>query len=386
MDNTKNNISLTLKPEDLQENFHSIPKMESPKKPDFSQEYNAGSTSESMLSAEERETVEQFSKEIDISDFQQIRRYGSSAQKNISDFSVSILNKVKTRDLGEVGETLKELTVTLDAVAEPKKTGLRGLFQKAKQGVDTVRANYAKAETNIQKIENDLMQHQIVLNQDVSMLEQMYQLNMSYYKELTMYIIAGKKALDRAVNSKLAELKMTAEATKSPEDIQFYQDYESFCNRFDRKLHDLEITRMIAIQTAPQVRMLQNTNEEMLEKIESSIANTIPLWRNQMVIALGIEHNQRAISAQTAVSETTQRLLLQNAQALKMSTTEAARESERSVVDISTIRQCNQQLIASINEVVRIHEEGSKKRKEAEVELIKIEEELKQALLQAGSR
>lgn len=349
-------------------------------------EYNAGSIDESMLSNDEKEMVAQFANEIDISNAKQIIQYGSSAQKSISDFSVNILGKVKTSELGDVGDALKELTIALDATTEPEKKGILGIFQKAKRGVDSIKANYAKAETNVSKIEKDLEKHQVVLTQDVEMFEQMYDLNLQYYRELTMYIIAGKKALDKARGEQLEALKVKAEASQMQEDVENYNKYVNLCNRFEKKLHDLELTRVIAMQVAPQIRLLQDNDQEMLEKIQSSLVNTIPLWRHQMVLALGIEHTQRALSAQNMITEKTNELLTRNAETLKMATVETAKEAERSVVDISTLKRCNQQLISSISEVVKIHEQGAKRRQDAETELVKVEQELKQALLEAGSK
>lgn len=349
-------------------------------------EYNAGSIDESMLSNDEKEMVAQFANEIDISNARQVIQYGSSAQKSISDFSVNILGKVKTSELGDVGDALKELTVALDATTEPEKKGILGIFQKAKRGVDSIKANYAKAETNVSRIENDLEKHQVVLTQDVEMFEQMYDLNLQYYRELTMYIIAGKKALDKARGEQLEALKVKAETSQMQEDVENYNKYVNLCNRFEKKLHDLELTRVIAMQVAPQIRLLQDNDQEMLEKIQSSLVNTIPLWRHQMVLALGIEHTQRALSAQNMITEKTNELLTRNAETLKMATVETAKEAERSVVDIATLKRCNQQLISSISEVVKIHEQGAKRRQDAETELVKVEQELKQALLEAGSK
>lgn len=349
-------------------------------------EYNAGSIDESMLSNDEKEMVAQFANEIDISNAKQVIQYGSSAQKSISDFSVNILGKVKTSELGDVGDALKELTVALDATTEPEKKGIFGIFQKAKRGVDSIKANYAKAETNVSRIEKDLEKHQVVLTQDVEMFEQMYDLNLQYYRELTMYIIAGKKALDKARGEQLEALKVKAETSQMQEDVENYNKYVNLCNRFEKKLHDLELTRVIAMQVAPQIRLLQDNDQEMLEKIQSSLVNTIPLWRHQMVLALGIEHTQRALSAQNMITEKTNELLTRNAETLKMATVETAKEAERSVVDIATLKKCNQQLISSISEVVKIHEQGAKRRQDAETELVKVEQELKQALLEAGSK
>lgn len=348
--------------------------------------YSAGTIDESMLSDEEREIVEQFAREIDIENVTQVVNYGIKAQTNISEFSTTILRKVKTYDLGEVGDSLRELTIALDASTEPEKKGILGVFQKAKRGIDSIRANYIKAESNVDRIEKDLLKHRDVLEQDISMYQQMYELNVQYYKELTMYIIAGKKALDHAKKTKLVELKTIAEQSDKQEDVQRYRDYEDLCHRFEKKLSDLELTRVISIQSAPQVRMLQNNDREMLDKLQSSLANTIPLWRNQLVLSLGIEHTNRAISAQAALSDKTNELLRKNAETLKMATIETAKQSERPIVDIDTLKQCNRDLIISINEVVKIHEQGAIQRAKAQEELVKIEEELKQTMLESEKR
>lgn len=346
----------------------------------------AGSIDESMLTAEEREMVNQFAQEIDIANVDQVVKYGSAAQRNISDFSANVLKKVKTFDLGEVGSSLKELTVALDATTEPEKKGIFGFFQKGKRAVGSVMANYAKAETNVNKVEKDLQKHQVVLTQDISMYEQMYALNMDYYKQLTMYIIAGKKALLAARGGRLATLRQTAETTNKQEDVQAYRDFEDQCTRFEKKLSDLEITRVISMQSAPQVRLLQNNDREMLDKIQSSLSNTIPLWRNQLVISLGLEHSRRAIEAQQVLSDKTNELLVRNAESLHTSATETAKAAERPIVDIETLKVCNKELIASINEVVRIHEQGTVQRHKAQEEMAKIEAELKQAMLEAATR
>lgn len=347
--------------------------------------YSVGTIDESMMSDEEKQMVDQYASEIDISDVDQIVRYGVSAQRKVSDFSISILKKVKTYDMGEVGESLKELTVALDETVEPEKKGIFRIFQKAKRGVNAIRANYAKAESNVNRIEEDLLGHESVLLEDISMYQQMYELNLQYYKELTMYIFAGKKALDQARAGKLIELKSIADRTNKQEDVQAYRDYEDLCNRFEKKLSDLEVTRLISIQSAPQVRLLQNNDREMLDKLQSSIANTIPLWRNQLVLSLGIEHTKRALSAQNALADKTNELLLKNSEALKMATIDTAKAVERPIVDVETLQQCNKDLIASIKEVIQIHEQGAIKRRQAQEELVRIETELKQAMLGAGN-
>ena len=380
---TQSKSKLTLNPEVQQRTplLDGVPVMQSVVSPVGETGYSAGTIDESMLSDEEREMVNQFASEIDIADVDQVVKYGMAAQQNISDFSVSILKKVKTYDLGEVGSSLKELTVALDATTEPEKKGILGVFQKAKRGVGSIRANYAKAESNVDRIEKDLRLHQNVLIQDVSMYQQMYELNVQYYKELTMYIIAGKKALDLAQNGKLQELRARADMTNLQEDVQAFKDFEDLCYRFEKKIADLEITRVIAIQSAPQVRMLQNNDREMLDKLQSSLSNTIPLWRNQLILSLGIEHSKRALDAQSTLTDKTNDLLRKNSETLKMATIETAKEVERPIVDIETLRICSKNLVSSVNEVVKIHEQGVAKRVKAQEELIKIEEELKQAML-----
>ena len=346
----------------------------------------AGAIDESMLNQEEREMVNQFASEIDISNVDQIVKYGSAAQRNISDFSVSVLRKVKTLDLGEVGDSLKELTVALDATVEPEKKGIMGLFQKGERAVGSVMANYAKAETNVDKVEKALQKHQVVLTQDISMYQQMYELNLDYFKQLTMYVIAGKKALLAARSGKLAELRARAERSEKQEDLFAYKDFEDQCGRFEKKLSDLEVTRVISMQSAPQIRLLQNNDREMLDKIQAAISNTIPLWRNQLVISLGIEHSRRAIDAQQYLYDKTNELLVKNAESLHVSAAETAKAAERPIVDIDTLRRCNKELIASIKDVVRIHEQGTLQRQKAQEEMARIESELKQAMLEIASR
>ena len=348
-------------------------------------EYSVGTIEESMLTEEEKKIVEQYANEIDITNVEQIVKYGVNAQRNISEFSVSILKKVKTYDIGEVGDSLKELTIALDATVEPEKKGFWGLFQKAKRGVGAIRANYAKAETNVNRIEEDLLSHESVLIQDISMYQQMYDLNLQYYKELTMYIFAGKKALDQAKNGRLLELQKIASQTKKQEDVQAYRDYEDLCYRFEKKINDLEITRVISIQSAPQVRLLQNNNRELLDKLQTSIANTIPLWRNQLVLSLGIEHTKRALDAQNTLADKTNELMRKNSETLKMATVETAKAAERPIVDIETLNQCNKDLISSIKEVIKVHEQGATKREQAKEELLRIESELKQAMLEISN-
>ena len=378
----KNQTKLTLNPEmsGRSDSISEVPVMQSIT-PEKENNFSAGTIDESMLSDEEKAQVEQFANEINIENVDQVANYGMNAQTNISDFSVSVLKKVKTYELGEVGDSLKDLTIALDATTEPEKKGVLGLFQKAKRGVNSIKANYTKAENNVDRIEKDLRKHRDVLTQDISMYQQMYELNVQYYKELTMYIIAGKKALANARATKLQELKIKAEQTNKQEDVQVYKDYEDLCYRFDKKLSDLEITRVISIQSAPQVRMLQNNDRELLDKLQSALANTIPLWRNQLVLSLGIEHTNRTLEAQATLADKTNELLKKNSETLKMATIETAKQSERPIVDMDTLRQCNKDLITSIKEVVKINEQGAVQRAKAREELVKIEEELKDVML-----
>ena len=343
---------------------------------------NAVKLDESMLSEAEKKMVEEFSQKIDIADSNLVLNYGAAAQKNIAAFSESALNNVRTKDLGEVGEALSSLVVELKTFGQPEKKGIGGFFQKKKNELEAMKASYAKAETNVDKIVKVLENHQVTLMKDVAMFDQMYELNTKYYKELTMYILAGKKRLEYLRAHDLADLKKKAETTGAQEDAQAYNDFANLCNRFEKKLHDLELTRMISIQMGPQTRLLQNNDTQMLEKIQSSLVNTIPLWKSQMVLALGLEHGRQATAAQAAVTNMTNELLQKNADMLKMGTIETAREAERSVVSIETLQHTNQQLITTLDEVMKIQTEGAQKRQEAEKELGRIEGELKQKLLE----
>ena len=337
---------------------------------------------ESMLTEAERKMVDEFSQKIDVRDSNLVLQYGAAAQKNIAGFSESALNKVRTKDLGEVGDALADLVGELQNFGQEEKGGIFGFFQKKKNDIAAMKAQYSKAETNVNKVVEVLEGHQVTLMKDVAMLDQMYELNTKYYKELTMYILAGKKRLEAVRGGELEELRQKATASGSQEDAQAYNDLANMCNRFEKKLHDLELTRMVSIQMGPQVRLIQNNDALMLEKIQSSLVNTIPLWKSQMVLALGMENSRQATAAQTAVTEMTNELLQKNADALKMGTIETAKEAERSIVSIEAIQHTNQQLISTLDEVMRIQSEGAQKRKEAEVELGRIEGELKQKLLE----
>ena len=356
---------------------------------------NAVKLDESMLSDAEKKMVDEFAKKIDVTDSNLVLhaavakslksfQYGAAAQKNIAAFSENALNSVKTKDLGEVGQALSDLVVELKGFGEEEeeKKGIFGFFQKKRKDLEALKASYAKAEVNVDKIVRALESHQVVLMKDIAMLDQMYELNTKYYKELTMYIIAGKKRLNYLRTNDLEQLKQKAAASGSQEDAQAYNDFANLCNRFEKKIHDLELTRMISVQMGPQTRLLQNNDTLMLEKIQSSLVNTIPLWKSQMVLALGLEHSRQATAAQSAVTNMTNQLLQKNADMLKMGTIDAAREAEKSIVDIQTLQHTNNQLISTLDEVMKIQTEGSQKRKEAEAELGRIEGELKQKLLE----
>ena len=343
---------------------------------------NAVKLDESQLTEAERKMVADFAEKIDITDSTVVLQYGAAAQKNIASFSENALNNVRTKDLGAVGEALSSLVVELKTFGQPEKSGIFGFFQKKRNELLSLKASYDKAEVNVDKIVAILENHQVTLMKDIAMLDQMYDLNTKYYKELTMYILAGKKALEKARTVQLEQLRKKAAESGAQEDAQAYNDYANLCNRFEKKLHDLELTRMISIQMGPQTRLLQNNDTLMLEKIQSSLVNTIPLWKSQMVLALGLEHSRQATAAQSAVTNMTNELLQKNADMLKMGTIETAKEAERSVVDIQTLQHTNQQLISTLDEVMKIQQEGAQKRKEAEVELGRIEGELKQKLLE----
>ncbi len=343
---------------------------------------NAVKLDESMLTEAERKMVDDFAEKIDIADSAVVLQYGAAAQKNIAAFSENSLNSVRTKDLGQVGDALSALVVELKGFSEPQKPGLFGWFKKKRGELEALKAGYAKAEANVDKIVEVLEGHQVTLMKDIAMLDQMYELNTKYYKELTMYILAGKKRLEQVRAGELEELKKKAAQTGAQEDAQAYNDFANLCTRFERKLHDLELTRMMSVQMGPQTRLLQNNDALMLEKIQSSLVNTIPLWKSQMVLALGMEHAKEATQAQGAVTQMTNDLLQQNAQMLHMGTVETAKEAERAIIDIETLQKTNQELIATLDEVMNIQEEGRKKRQEAEAELGRIEGELKQKLLE----
>lgn len=338
---------------------------------------------ESTLTKEEIKMVEDFSSQIDLSNSNMIIQFGAGAQKKVADFSESALNSVKTKDLGEVGNMLTDVVVELKGfdVNEEEKGGILGFFKRNTRKISSLKTKYEKAEVNVNKICQALEGHQIQLMKDVATLDKMYDLNKTYFKELSMYILAGKKKLAQAQQVELPALQKKAEESGLPEDAQAANDFANLCNRFEKKIHDLELTRMISIQMAPQIRLVQSNDTLMTEKIQSTIVNTIPLWKSQMVLALGISHSQEAAKAQRQVTDMTNELLKKNAETLKMATVETAKESERGIVDIETLRATNESLISTLDEVIRIQDEGRTKRREAEVELNRIENELKNKLL-----
>ena len=329
-----------------------------------------------LLTEQEKKAVEEFSKKIEITDTNMVLQYGAAAQKSVAGFSENALSNVRSKDLGEVGADLSELVVQLKGFGSgEEKKGLAGLFRKAGNKIESMKAQYGKVEANVDRIAQSLEEHQITLMKDIAMFDQMYELNLKYYKELTMYILAGKKRLEEVRAGELEELRVKAEKTGLAEDAQAYNDMVNLCNRFEKKLHDLELTRMISVQMGPQTRLLQNNDTQMVEKIQSSLVNTIPLWKSQMVLALGMEHGRQATAAQNAVTEMTNDLLKKNADALKMGTIATAK-------DIETLQHTNQQLISTLDEVLAIQQEGAAKRKAAEAELGRIEGELKQKLME----
>lgn len=337
---------------------------------------------ESSLSSEEKKIVDDFVNQIDLNKSNQVLQYGVGAQKKIADFSEAALNNVKTKDLGEIGEMLTGVVTELKSFdAEEEEKGFLGFFKKSSNKLATMKTKYDKAEVNINKITEALETNQIQLLKDISMLDKMYELNKTYLKELSMYILAGKKKLTQVQNQELPALLERSSNSGLPEDAQAFNNMAAIANRFEKKIHDLELTRMISIQMAPQIRLVQGNDAIMAEKIQSTIVNTIPLWKSQMVLALGVTHATQAAKAQREVTNMTNELLKKNAETLKMATIETAKESERGIVDIETLRVTNESLISTLDEVIRIQTEGKQKRREVELELNKIEGELKSKLM-----
>ncbi len=341
---------------------------------------------ESTLTPEEKKMVDNFAQQIDLTKSSQILQYGVGAQKKIADFSESALNNVKTKDLGEIGEMLTSVVTELKSFGEEEEEkGFLGFFKKTSNKLTALKAKYDKAEVNVNKIIGVLEANQIQLLKDIAMLDKMYDLNKTYFKELSMYILAGKKKLEKVQAEDLPLLVQKAANSGLPEDAQAVNDMTAICNRFEKKIHDLELTRIISIQMAPQIRLVQGNDTLMAEKIQSTIVNTIPLWKSQMVLAMGVTHSTQAARAQKEVTDMTNELLRKNAETLKLATIETAKESERGIVDIETLRVTNESLISTLDEVLRIQTEGRQKRKEAEVELNRIEVQLKNKLLEMRS-
>ncbi|MBQ3107291.1 MAG: toxic anion resistance protein [Firmicutes bacterium] len=345
-------------------------------------ELEAAKMDETILTPEEQKVVDEFSKQIDINDTNLVLQYGAAAQQKIAGFSENALNSVRTKDLGEVGDMITDLVTELKGFDINEDEG--GFFSFLKRGANKItglKARYDKAEVNVNRIVSALDAHQIQLLKDIATLDQMYELNLKYFKELSMYILAGKKKLKEAREVELAALVAKAKASGLPEDAQKANDFDAMCTRFEKKLYDLELTRTISLQMAPQIRLVQNNDTLMAEKIQSTLVNTIPLWKSQMVIAMGLTHSQQAMEAQKAVTDMTNELLRKNSEALKTATIATAKESERGIVDLETLQKTNEDLISTLDEVVRIQQEGKEKRRAAEVELHRIENEMKAKLL-----
>ena len=341
---------------------------------------------DSMLTEAEKKTVNEFSEKIDITNSAMVMQYGASAQRKISEFSDSALNNVRTKDFGEVGDMLSELVTELKGFdIDENERGLSKLFKRSANKITGLKAKFDKAEVNVDKISAILEGHQVTLLKDVAVLDQLHEKNQVNIKELTMYIIAGRKKLDKVRSVDLPELRAKAAASGSQEDAQAVNDLENYCDRFEKKLHDLELTRIVSVQMVPQIRLVQNNDTLMVEKIQSTLVNTIPLWKSQMILALGLEHSSQAIKAQRELNEMTNELLRKNAEKVKMATVETAKESERGIVDIETVRHTNQMLIETLDEVARIQKEGREKRRAAEEEISRIEGELKAKLLEVRS-
>ena len=352
------------------------------KQPPVEQPKEEPALDESILTDEERRTVDAFAQQIDLTNSTLVLQYGAGTQKKMADFSEDALNNVRSKDLGEVGDLLSGVVKELRGFDEEEEKGFFGIFKKASNKIETMKAKYAKAEANVNEIVKVLEKHQVQLMKDTALLDKMYELNLTYFKELSMYILAGKKKLAEVRNTQLKELLDKAMLSGLPEDAQAAKDLDSMCNRFEKKIHDLELTRMISIQTAPQIRLVQNNDTQMVEKIQSTIVNTIPLWKSQMVLALGVEHAAQAAAAQREVADMTNELLRKNAEKLKMATIETAKESERGIVDMETLKATNESLISTLDEVMNIQREGRQKRAEAEEGLRSMEQELKAKLLE----
>lgn len=365
--------SLTLAPftegTEATENSPQAVKEEKPKVPEV------------VLTPEEQKMVDDFAAQIDITNTQMVLQYGAGSQKKIADFSENALNNVRTKDMGEIGQMLTDVVTELKGFEEEEEKGFFGIFKKSSNKLENMKLKYNKAETNINKICKMMEEHQVTLLKDAAMLDKMYDLNLNYFKELSMYILAGKQKLEQARTIELPALLQKAEQSGLPEDTQAANDFASMCDRFEKKIYDLELTRTISMQMAPQIRLIQNNDTAMSEKIQSTLVNTIPLWKSQMVIAIGLNHSSEAAKAQREVTDMTNALLKKNAETLKTATIETAKESERGIVDIETLTATNQTLISTLDEVLKIQEDGRAKRRSAEQELVRIEDEMRQKLL-----
>lgn len=337
---------------------------------------------DTLLSDEEKAQVEAFAKQIDLTNTAVVLQYGAGTQKKMADFSETALENVRSKDLGEVGELLSGVVTELKDFDEEETKGFLGIFKKGTNKLEAMKAKYAKAETNVNQICRVLEGHQVQLLKDVAVLDKMYELNLTYFKELSMYILAGKQKLKEVRENDLQQLLSKAQLSGLPEDAQAAKDLDAMCVRFEKKIHDLELTRSISMQTAPQIRLVQSNDTLMAEKIQSTIVNTIPLWKSQMVLALGVEHSSQAAEAQRQVTDITNELLKKNAEKLKLATVDVAQESERGIVDIETLKTTNESLITTLDEVMRIQQEGRAKRQEAEAEMLRMENDLKQKLLE----
>jgi len=383
-------IKLTLEDEEVKVPELTLEGMEVPtltlepeQQPDPAQPQEAAAPpAEQRLSPEEQKIVDEFADKIDIANSTMVLQYGAAAQKKIAAFSDSALSKVRTKDLGEVGDELSNLVIELKGFdVDEEEKGFMGWFKNTGNKVKALKAKYDRAEVNVNKIAETLESHQIQLMKDIVMLDKLYDMNLAYHKELSMYIIAGRKKLQQERATTLPQLKAKAQQSGLAEDAQLANDFAQQCDAFEKKLHDLDLTRMVSVQMSPQIRLVQNNDKIMTEKIQSTIVNTIPLWKSQMVLALGVAHSAQAVKAQRQVTDMTNSLLKKNADKLKMSTIETARESERGIVDMETLKHTNQALISTLDEVVKIQDEGRAKRRDAEKEIGRLENELKQKLL-----
>ena len=340
---------------------------------------------QAQLSEAEKQMVKDFVEKIDLNNTNAVLQYGAATQKKMADFSGKALENIKSKDLGEVGDMIANLVTELKSFDVEEETGIMAFFKKKANKITSLKAKYDEAEDNVTAISEALESHQVQLMKDVQFLDKLYGMNLGYFKEISMYILAGKEKLSQVRNTELVELRAKAAASGLPEDAQIVKDYENMCDRFEKKINDLELSRMISLQTAPQIRLGQNSNTVMIDKIQSTLVNTIPLWKNQMVIALGIQHSTEAARAQRQVSDMTNELLKKNAAALKMATVETAKEAERGIVDMETLKNTNESLISTLDEVMKIQTEGREKRRQAEAQLQNMENQLKDKLLQIST-